>query len=102
MNKEIETVGRWVKASERLPENQRYLNLRWTGKDGSHKQLAGNWYPAGYFNTPLGRYEKNEIEWLEETPAILLTKEEWEGVQEKLDLLTKLISQKTAQALSQL
>lgn len=66
MNNNPQPLYRFVKASDTLPEPNRLLALRFTNPDGYKKMLSGQYKDAGYFNCPLGRYEVDKIEWLEE------------------------------------
>lgn len=77
---------RWVKASERLPKNAKLHNLRKLNPEGNYRPLSGNYNSVGYFNTPLGRYETGEIEWLDdESPSIPFpTEQEIEAAAEEL------------------
>jgi hypothetical protein len=70
----------WIKARERPPKDQRILNLRFTGDEDEYKRpLSGNYIAAGYFNTPLGRYPVEGMEYLDETAPESSTPADREG-----------------------
>ena len=74
MNKELQTIGIWVKASDELPPVKQQVVI---------KQSNGCVYQD---HTHVGwDSQVTDYEWLKLTTAIVLSKEEWDGMQKWQD-----------------
>lgn len=87
MNKELQTIGVWVKASERLPDNEGIVPIKTMSNQnhGFYDKEEDKFYYRQYtewipFDSTDGDW-KNKVSWLSEQQRILLTQEEWESVQ---------------------
>lgn len=68
---------RWIKASERLPEDKMFVHVKVIGGQiGSARIYDGQWY---WNNTLRIMNDLNNIEWLDESPLPLNDEDElWE------------------------
>lgn len=99
MNKELQTIGVWVKASERLPDNEGIVPIKTMSNEnhGFYNKEEDKFYYRQYTEwTPFDSTDgdwKNKVSWLSEQQRILLTAEEWESVHDEKqmnDLVEKL------------
>lgn len=78
------SIIKWVKASERKPEYNQDLNLRWLDTTPIHGYLNFD----ETFTTPCGVKPLNEIEWLDDPTKKSVTGNETDSYNKKIDELS--------------